>query len=70
MDGVRPVQKWADSAGGLHDDEDAAKQAQARIVVKNIVCDAIDFNHKTVDIFALADRRGPLIDALRRIERG
>lgn len=70
MDGVKAVQKWADSCGGLHDSETDAVQAQARIVVRNIIRDAIDWGHKTIDVEAIADRRTAFIDALRKIERG
>lgn len=70
MDGVRPVQRWADSAGVLHESEAEAVQAQARIVVRNLVLSAVDCGRRIVDVEALADRRNQLNDALTKIERG
>jgi hypothetical protein len=70
MDGVRPVQKWTDSAGQLHDSEADANQAQARIIVRNIVSAAINWTSRCIDVEALADRRNQLTDALTKIERG
>lgn len=69
MDGVKAVQKWADSAGKLHDCEEAAVQAQARLIVRNLVCSAVDFERRTVDVELLHDRRNALY-ALRKIRKG
>jgi hypothetical protein len=70
MDGVKAVQKWADSSGKLHDSEEVAVEAQARIVVRNIVCLAVDFERKTVDVELLHDKRNALYDSLRKIRIG
>lgn len=69
MDNVKPVQKWADGSGALYETEAEAIQGEARRIVRNIVCDSVHFERKTVDVELLADRRTPLIDALRKIER-
>jgi hypothetical protein len=70
MDGVTPVQKWSDSSGKLHDSEEAAAQAQARIVVRNLVLSSVDCDRRTVDVELLHDRRNALYDALRKIRKG
>lgn len=69
MDGVKPVQKWADSSGKLHDSEEAAIEAQARLVVRNLVLSAVDCTRRTVDVELLHDRRNSLYDALRKIRK-
>lgn len=70
MDGVTPVQKWSDSSGKLHDSQEAATEAQARIIVRNLVLQAVDCTKRTVDVELLHDRRNALYDALRKVRRG
>lgn len=70
MDNVRPVEMWADGAGAIWPSQEIAAQSEARRIVRVIVGDAVDWQRKTIDVEAIADRRTALIDALRKIERG
>lgn len=69
MDHVKPVTKWMDGAGVLYDSEAEAILGEARRIVRTIVCDAIIWSARSVDVDALADRRNALVDALLKIER-
>jgi hypothetical protein len=70
VDNVKAVERWTDGAGVLYETEAAAIQGEARRIIRNIVCQAVNFERRTVDVELLADRRTVFIDALRKIERG